>query len=62
MSCGGTTCTSTSIDIPASKPFAGFEWLRQGPPPRLAEIDLSREQAVEEARKTVWFGITTWQL
>jgi uncharacterized protein YjiS (DUF1127 family) len=86
MSCGSTTCTSTSNDIPASTPFAGFAWLRHGLSPWLAKIDdgcershqrwqllelddhlladigLSREQAVEEARKSFWFGITMWRL
>jgi uncharacterized protein YjiS (DUF1127 family) len=38
MSCGSTTCT-TRYDIPASKPFAGFEWLWQRPSVWLAKID-----------------------
>ena len=86
MSCGGTTCTSTSYDIPASQPFAGFDWFRPGPSAwlakisdgcershqrrqllgldnhLLADIGLSREQAVEEACKPFWFGITMWRL
>jgi uncharacterized protein YjiS (DUF1127 family) len=28
----------------------------------LADIGLSREQAVEEACKSFWFGITMWRL
>jgi Domain of unknown function (DUF1127) len=85
MSCGSTTCT-TRYDIPASKPFAGLEWLWQRPSVWLAKIDdgygrsrqrrqllepdnrlladigLSREDAVEEARKSFWFGLTMWRL
>jgi len=86
MSCGSTTCTSTSYDIPASKPFAGFEWLWQRPSVwfakvsrgcershqrrqllelndrLLADIGLTREQAVEEACKSFWIGVTMWRL
>lgn len=85
MSCGSTTCT-TRYDIPASKPFAGFEWLWQRPSVwlakisrgdeqrhqrrqllelndrLLADIGLSREQAVEEACKSFWVGVTMWRL
>jgi uncharacterized protein YjiS (DUF1127 family) len=86
MSCGSTTCTTTSYDIPASKPLAGFEWLWQRPSVWLAKINdghersyqrrqllelndrlladigLSREQAVEEACKSFWVGVTMWRL
>ena len=86
MSCGSTTCTSTSYDIPASKPFAGFEWLWQRPSVwlakvsrgcerrhqrrqllelsdhLLADIGLSREDAVEEACKSSWIRLTMWRL
>jgi uncharacterized protein YjiS (DUF1127 family) len=85
MSCGSTTCT-TRYDIPASKPFAGVEWLWQRPSVWLAKINdgcershqrrqllelndrlladigLSREQAVEEALKSFWIGVTMWRI
>ena len=85
MSCGSTTCT-TRYDIPASKPFAGVEWLWQRPSVWLAKINdgcershqrrqllelndrlladigLSREQAVEEVRKSFWIGVTMWRI
>jgi uncharacterized protein YjiS (DUF1127 family) len=85
MSCGSATCT-TRYDIPASKPFAGLEWLWQRPSVwqakfshgrerrhqrrqllelddhLLADIGLPREDAVEEARKSFWFGLTMWRL
>jgi uncharacterized protein YjiS (DUF1127 family) len=44
MSCGSTTCTSTSYDIPASKPFAGFQWLWQKPSVWLAKINDGHER------------------
>lgn len=86
MSCGSTTCTSTSYDLAASKPFAGFEDLRQTSSLWLAElsrgcerwhqrrqllelsdhlladIGLSREDAVEEACKSSWIRLTMWRL
>jgi uncharacterized protein YjiS (DUF1127 family) len=85
MSCGSTACT-TEYDLPASKPFAGFERLWQGPSAwldkisrgcerrhqrrqllelndrLLADIGLSREQAVEEACKSFWTGETMWRV
>jgi uncharacterized protein YjiS (DUF1127 family) len=85
MSCGSTTCTSTSYDLPASKPFAGFEWLWQRPSAWLAKINdgcershqrrqlleldnrlladigLSRDDAVEEACKSSWIRLTMWR-
>jgi hypothetical protein len=39
MSCGSTTCTSTSYDIPASNPSAGFEWLWLRPSVWLVKIN-----------------------
>jgi uncharacterized protein YjiS (DUF1127 family) len=44
MSCGSTTCT-TRYDIPASKPFAGFEWLWQRPSVWLAKINDDYERS-----------------
>ena len=43
MSCGSTTCT-TRYDIPASKPFAGLEWLWQRPSVWLAKFSHGRER------------------
>ena len=86
MSCGSTTCTSTSYDLAASKPFAGFEGLWQTSSLwlakvsrvcerrhqrrqllelndyLLADIGLSREDAVEEACKSSWVCLTRWRL
>ena len=86
MSCGSTTCTSTSYDLPASKPFAGFDELWQTLPlwlaklscayerrhqrrqllelsdHLLADIGLSRDDAVEEACKSRWIRLTMWRL
>jgi uncharacterized protein YjiS (DUF1127 family) len=80
MSCGGTTCTSTPYDLPVSKPFSGFEWLRKTPiallacisscerwhqrrqlldldDHLLADIGITRDQALEEARKSFWVRV-----
>ena len=84
MSCGSTLCATIS-EIPALKPFDGFEWLWQRPPLWLArisydserkhqcrqlleldnrlldDIGLSREQAMDEACKSLWIGVTMWR-
>ena len=81
MSCGTTTCTSTPYDLPVSKPFSGFEWLRQTSiallasissscerwhqrrqlldldDHLLADIGITRDQALEEARKSFWVSV-----
>lgn len=43
MSCGSTACT-TKYDIPATKPFAGFEWLWRRPSVWLAKISSGGER------------------
>jgi uncharacterized protein YjiS (DUF1127 family) len=86
MSCGSTICTSTSYDIPASNPSAGFNWLWRRPSVwlakiadgcersyqrrqlleldnrLLADIGLSRDDAVEEVCKSSWIHLTMWRL
>jgi hypothetical protein len=74
MSCGTTTCTSTSYALPVSKPSAGFEWpglrllvllascerchqrqqLLGLDDHLLADIGITRAQAIDEARKSFW--------
>jgi uncharacterized protein YjiS (DUF1127 family) len=43
MSCASTACT-TKHEIPASRPFAGFERLWQGPSRWLAQISRGYER------------------
>lgn len=79
MSCGGTTCTSTTkSDFFVSKPLFGFHWrvpdplavlrklafmherwrqrqhLRELDDRLLADVGLSRREALKEARKPFW--------
>jgi uncharacterized protein YjiS (DUF1127 family) len=44
MSCGTTTCTSTAYELPASKPFSGFEWLGRSSLALLISIDRGWER------------------
>jgi uncharacterized protein YjiS (DUF1127 family) len=83
MSCASTACT-TKYEIPASKAFAGFERLWQGPSRwlakiscerryqrrqllelddrLLADIGLSRQDAVGQALESSWIRLTMWQI
>ena len=57
MSCGSTTCTSIPYDLPVLKPFSGFERFWRIALALLADIGITRDQAVEDARKSFWIRI-----